>query len=151
MTTADRRSMAESSQNRGHGPSHQQNQENGLRPSSAPGSRNGFVRPSQSSSRADSINSTQSSPKARPVKPHLLRSKSEHVLRNDDKAAEDSEDEVYNWGARHGFEGHYQSEDVITQLASVRIGPTPPSPAMASSNPVLLFADMVHVLYRQTS
>jgi len=143
--------MAESSHNRGHGLSHQQNQENGLRPSSAPGSRNGFVRPSQSSSRADSINSTQSSPKARPVKPHLLRSKSEHVLRNDDKALEDSDDEVYNWGARHGFESHYQSEDVITQLASVRIVPAPPSRAMASSNLVLLFADMVHVLYRQTS
>ncbi|CAI4211032.1 unnamed protein product [Parascedosporium putredinis] len=118
MTTADRRSMADPSQNRGHGPSHQQNQENGLRPSSAPGSRNGFIRPSQSSSRADSINSTQSSPKVRPVKPHLLRSKSEHVLRNDDKALEDSDDEVYNWGARHGFEDHYQSEDIITQLAS---------------------------------
>jgi len=63
--------------------------------------------------------SVQSSPKTQTAKPHLLRSKSEHVLRNDDPDLDDTDEEVYNWGARHGFEDHYQSEDIISQLASV--------------------------------
>ncbi|KAI3327065.1 raptor N-terminal caspase like domain-containing protein [Xylariaceae sp. AK1471] len=49
-------------------------------------------------------------------KPPLLRSKSDYVVRRDDQ--EPVEDEIYEWGARHGFEDHYQSEDIISQLAN---------------------------------
>ncbi|KAI1105964.1 raptor N-terminal caspase like domain-containing protein [Jackrogersella minutella] len=49
-------------------------------------------------------------------KPPLLRSKSEHIVRRED--AEQADEEVYGWGARHGFEDHYQSEDIISQLAN---------------------------------
>ena len=54
----------------------------------------------------------------RPVKPKLLRSKTEYLPRS----AEDTEatdEEVPEWGARHGFEDHYQSEHIISQLANV--------------------------------
>lgn len=57
-----------------------------------------------------------------PPKPPLLRSKSDYA-----RPVEDSTDTLHNsgelsrWGARHGFEDHYQSEDIISQLASVRI------------------------------
>ncbi|KAK5663164.1 hypothetical protein OQA88_6581 [Cercophora sp. LCS_1] len=52
----------------------------------------------------------------RPAKPPLLRSKSEHGLRHNETDRFD--EEFYEWGARHGFEDHYQSEDIIVQLAS---------------------------------
>jgi hypothetical protein len=32
-----------------------------------------------------------------------------------------TDDEHYEWGARHGFEDHYQSEDIISQLANVSL------------------------------
>lgn len=53
-------------------------------------------------------------------KPLLKRSKSDYGpgLR----AAEESEDNQDNdadWGARHGFEGHYASEEYVSQLANV--------------------------------
>jgi len=56
------------------------------------------------------------------AKPPLMRSKSDYA-----RPVEDSTDTLHNsgelsrWGARHGFEDHYQSEDIISQLASVRI------------------------------
>lgn len=60
-------------------------------------------------------------PVARPAKPPLLRSKSEHVVRLErDSPIEQAEEEYHDWGARHGFEDHYQSEEVISQLANVR-------------------------------
>ncbi|KAJ8124966.1 hypothetical protein O1611_g8674 [Lasiodiplodia mahajangana] len=49
-------------------------------------------------------------------KPPLLRSKSDYAARRDDPEA--GEDEIYEWGARHGFEDHYQSQDVISKLAN---------------------------------
>lgn len=56
----------------------------------------------------------------RPAKPPLLRSQSEyaspHRVEDD---MDHIEDEHYEWGARHGFEDHYQSEDIISQLANV--------------------------------
>ncbi|KAI0152991.1 raptor N-terminal caspase like domain-containing protein [Xylariaceae sp. FL1272] len=52
----------------------------------------------------------------RPAKPQLLRSKSERVVRRDD--TEPVEEDIYEWGARHGFEDHYQSADIISQLAN---------------------------------
>jgi len=52
------------------------------------------------------------------VKPLLLRSKSEHgVRRGEPEDAPD--DQIYEWGVRHGFEDHYQSEDIISHLANV--------------------------------
>lgn len=50
-------------------------------------------------------------------KPPLQRSKSDYAVRRDEPEA--AEDEAHEWGARHGFEDHYQSEDIISQLASV--------------------------------
>ena len=87
------------------------------RPSTAPGNRNGSGRSLQRS-RPGSIASVQSSARTRP-KPHLMRSKSEHVVRTEDQDLDQDNEEMYNWGARHGFEDHYQSEDIISQLASV--------------------------------
>ncbi|KAI0097994.1 raptor N-terminal caspase like domain-containing protein [Nemania sp. FL0031] len=49
-------------------------------------------------------------------KPPLMRSKSDFTARRDGPEA--GEDEVYEWGARHGFEDHYQSQDVISKLAN---------------------------------
>lgn len=56
----------------------------------------------------------------RPPKPLLLRSQSEYASphRNQDDA-DHADNEDYSWGARHGFEDHYQSEDIISQLANV--------------------------------
>jgi hypothetical protein len=54
------------------------------------------------------------------TKPPLLRSQSEYAgshRQQDD--TDHSEQEQYEWGARHGFEDHYQSEDIISQLANV--------------------------------
>ena len=58
--------------------------------------------------------------RAGPAKPALLRSKSDYA-----RPLEDSTETLHNsgelsrWGARHGFEDHYLSEDIISQLASV--------------------------------
>ncbi|KAK3355322.1 raptor N-terminal caspase like domain-containing protein [Neurospora tetraspora] len=58
-------------------------------------------------------------PVARPAKPPLLRSKSEHGLRLErESPIEQVDEEYHDWGARHGFEDHYQSEEVISQLAN---------------------------------
>jgi len=54
------------------------------------------------------------------VKPPLLRSKSDHGLRHEEHDEEINE-EFYEWGARHGFEDHYQSEETISQLANVSV------------------------------
>ena len=54
----------------------------------------------------------------RPVKPSLQRSKSDYVSRRADDTDLADED-IPEWGARHGFEDHYQSEHIISQLASV--------------------------------
>jgi regulator-associated protein of mTOR len=86
------------------------------RPSSAPGDNQAVA----SSSRAESGNVDENSRSvvARPTKPPLLRSKSEHRPRYDE-ADDDVEEEYYDLGARHGFEDHYLSEDIIAQLANV--------------------------------
>ncbi|KAI1335335.1 raptor N-terminal caspase like domain-containing protein [Xylariaceae sp. FL0016] len=52
----------------------------------------------------------------RPSKPLFLRSKSDFAVRREEP--DHAEDEIYEWGARHGFEDHYQSEDIISQLAN---------------------------------
>lgn len=56
-----------------------------------------------------------------------MRSKSEHPSRLLDNSADSSNDEqtvvagAEDFGTRHGFEGHYQSEDIISQLANVGV------------------------------
>ncbi|PSR85765.1 raptor N-terminal caspase like domain-domain-containing protein [Coniella lustricola] len=60
----------------------------------------------------------------RPVKPPLQRSRSDHPSRARDSSPENSNDEqtvvaaADDFGTRHGFDGHYQSEDIISQLAN---------------------------------
>lgn len=81
------------------------------RPSTAPGRRNGSV----SLESKDDIESHRAT---RPVKPLLLRSKSEFTSRLMDDS-DSVDDDIPEWGARHGFEDHYQSEDIISQLANV--------------------------------
>jgi regulatory associated protein of mTOR len=81
------------------------------RPSSAPGSKNNLV------STFEQIEHQEPERVKHAVKPLLLRSRSEHGLRSDD--TDHTDDEIYEWGARHGFEDHYQSEDIISHLANV--------------------------------
>lgn len=85
------------------------------RPSSAPGN-----------NQQQGPSSTQSDDEAeRPLvvkktKPPLLRSQSEYAgSHRQQEDTDHSEQEQYEWGARHGFEDHYQSEDIISQLANV--------------------------------
>ncbi|KAK0737520.1 hypothetical protein B0T21DRAFT_331655 [Apiosordaria backusii] len=90
------------------------------RPSSAPGNKQGvsstnFVNGRHTDDEEDDDNSGAVS---RLVKPPLLRSKSEHGLRLDD-AETVVEEEIHEWGARHGFEDHYQSAAIISELANV--------------------------------
>lgn len=58
-------------------------------------------------------------PKRVVSKPPLLRSKSERIVRHED--TDQIEEEINGWGARHGFEDHYQSDEIISNLASVSI------------------------------
>lgn len=88
----------------------QTNETNDRRPLSAPGRKNGVTA-------SDDIGLESERP-SRPVKPSLHRSKSEYVPRQVEES-DHEEDEVRDWGARHGFEDHYQSEHIISQLANV--------------------------------
>ena len=94
------------------------------RPSSAPGSKQNLQNLVNDGGAVE--NGTGATPQERgnrpaPVKPLLLRSKSEHGLRHDEpnNAEVSDEEPQVEWGARHGFEDHYQSEDIISQLANV--------------------------------
>ncbi|KAI1654094.1 raptor N-terminal caspase like domain-containing protein [Daldinia decipiens] len=82
----------------------------GRRPLTAPGNK-ADPRPSNSHDDSD-----HNQPRLTVSKPPLLRSKSEHIVRHED--ADQADEEIYEWGARHGFEDHYQSEDIISQLAN---------------------------------
>jgi regulator-associated protein of mTOR len=85
--------------------------EDNQRPLSAPNRRNGSI----ALETRDDIEHHQ---QTRPVKPLLLRSKSDYAPRPIDEP-DPVEDDIPDWGARHGFEDHYQSEDIISQLANV--------------------------------
>ncbi|KAI1466508.1 raptor N-terminal caspase like domain-containing protein [Daldinia caldariorum] len=82
----------------------------GRRPLTAPGNN---ADPPPSNSHNDLENNQ---PRRAVSKPPLLRSKSEHIVRRED--VDQADEEIYEWGARHGFEDHYQSEDIISQLAN---------------------------------
>lgn len=58
--------------------------------------------------------------------PPLQRFKTEFAPRASG-SSEGREESVPDWGARHGFEDHYQSEHIISQLANVSWPPIPPS------------------------
>lgn len=74
------------------------------RSSSAP-----YVDSSQEDSEIDRV-------KPRP-KPLLHRSKSDYGPRGEDSNSPG--EEIPDWGARHGFEDHYASEEYVSQLANV--------------------------------
>lgn len=87
------------------------------RPSSAPGDEQGGPSNNRAERRVgDDGNHTAV---ARPAKPPLLRSKSEHADLRYHETDDEVEEEHYDLGARHGFEDHYLSEDIIAQLANV--------------------------------
>jgi len=56
-------------------------------------------------------------PKRRP-KSLLQRSKSDYGPRGDEEETQ-PENDIQDWGARHGFEDHYASEEYVSQLANV--------------------------------
>lgn len=88
--------------------------------------------------------------RGRPKKPPLMRSKSDHPSRglHLDTSTDSSNDEqtvaaAEDFGTRHGFDGHYQSEDIISQLANVGASSCPAArsglcarPPVPSSAPV---------------
>ncbi|XP_044721654.1 target of rapamycin complex 1 subunit mip1 [Hirsutella rhossiliensis] len=80
------------------------------RPFSAPGRENGVPAP------AEVRDDLETEIPRRPVKPQLHRSKSDYAPRQADDSEPD--DEIREWGARHGFEDHYQSEHIISQLVN---------------------------------
>jgi regulator-associated protein of mTOR len=77
------------------------------RPTSAP---NGAGDTSQDDSETDR--------KRRRPKPLLQRAKSDFGPRGEDQDSQPDE-EIHDWGARHGFEDHYASEEYVSQLANV--------------------------------
>ncbi|KAK4453339.1 raptor N-terminal caspase like domain-containing protein [Podospora aff. communis PSN243] len=87
------------------------------RPSSAPGNKQKQIAASSNGNITDDDDDGDAGP-SRPTKPPLLRSKSEHGLRHEHEDGVRMDEEYYEWGARHGFEDHYQSEDIISQLAN---------------------------------
>ena len=86
------------------------------RPSSAPGYKN-----KNSLSLVTSHDGSEQNRSRRPAKPPLLRSKSEHMMRQDE-AASSPEGEIHEWGTRHGFEDHYQSDFVSQRSEERRVG-----------------------------
>ncbi|KAK0656661.1 raptor N-terminal caspase like domain-containing protein [Cercophora newfieldiana] len=88
------------------------------RPSSAPGNKPGQVTSFTNGTITDDEDDEDDAGPSRPTKPPLLRSKSEHGLRHEHDDGGRMDEEHYEWGARHGFEDHYQSEDIISQLAN---------------------------------
>lgn len=101
------------------------------RPSSAPGVKNDLAVGFPDRSSTD-VSDAPSRP-VRPTKPALLRSKSEYAAVRNTDDDEPIVEERREWGARHGFEDHYQSQDIISQLANVR-EPTPHSAPTAGSD-----------------
>ncbi|KAK0633089.1 raptor N-terminal caspase like domain-containing protein [Immersiella caudata] len=88
------------------------------RPSSAPGNKQKQPTNFSNGAITDDDDDDNAAGPARPTKPPLLRSKSEHGLRHEHDDVGRMDEEYYEWGARHGFEDHYQSEDIISQLAN---------------------------------
>jgi hypothetical protein len=124
----------------------------GRRPSSAPGKKQGLAvtfangnGASGSVSGGESDDDDESiSNRLVPTKPPMLRSKSDYAKRmNDGESAGGERFPWDTWGARHGFEGHYQSEEMMSQLANV--SPVVVSIALHCPLPtVILCAGLLH-------
>lgn len=56
-------------------------------------------------------------PVSRRGAPQLQRSKSDYGPRGEE--AEEHEEDGQDWGARHGFDGHYASDEFVSQLVHV--------------------------------
>lgn len=67
---------------------------------------------------ASSQDDSERDRRARRPKPLLKRSKSDFGPRGDDHHSSE-EEETQDWGARHGFDDHYASEEYVSQLANV--------------------------------
>jgi regulatory associated protein of mTOR len=87
------------------------------RPTSAPG---GKVTSSDNLNPRDSMNedSDRELTRRRP-QVFLHRSKSDFGPRGDDSDSQRYDGDNRDWGARHGFEDHYASEEYVSQLANV--------------------------------
>ncbi len=87
------------------------------RPTSAPGSK---VTNSDNSNLRDSTNedSDRELARRRP-QAFLHRSRSDFGPRGDDSDSQRHDGDNKDWGARHGFEDHYASEEYVSQLANV--------------------------------
>ncbi|VUC33151.1 unnamed protein product [Clonostachys rosea] len=86
------------------------NEDDDRRPSSAPDQ-------GDQSASAQARDRNRIDKSARSAKPLLHRSKSEFGPRPTDDT-EHVENVISEWGTRHGFEDHYQSEHIISQLAN---------------------------------
>jgi regulator-associated protein of mTOR len=89
------------------------------RPTSAPGQNGRSGTPLYRGGAQDDTDTDREQPLTRRPKPLLLRAKSDLGPRGEsplDSPDRDSQD----WGARHGFEDHYASEEYVSQLANVR-------------------------------
>jgi regulator-associated protein of mTOR len=56
---------------------------------------------------------------ARMPKPLLRRSRSDFGPRGGEEGDADAEDDIHDWGERHGFGTNYASEEYVSQLANV--------------------------------
>ena len=65
-----------------------------------------------------SLDESEPDRRKRRPKPLLQRSKSDFGPRGEDQDSQ-ADDEIQDWGARHGFEDHYASEEYVSQLANV--------------------------------
>jgi len=87
------------------------------RPTSAPGGR---LANSISTNLKDYTNEDSDMELARRRPKSLMqRSKSDFGPRSDDSDAQNHDSDNHDWGARHGFEDHYASEEYVSQLANV--------------------------------
>jgi regulator-associated protein of mTOR len=78
------------------------------------------ARPTSAPNGAGETSPDESEPdrRRRRPKPLLQRSKSDYGPRGEDQESQ-ADDEIQDWGARHGFEDHYASEEYVSQLANV--------------------------------
>lgn len=78
------------------------------------------ARPTSAPNGAGETSPDESEPdrRRRRPKPLLQRSKSDFGPRGEDQDSQADED-IQDWGARHGFEDHYASEEYVSQLANV--------------------------------
>jgi regulator-associated protein of mTOR len=104
---SDRRSSASAGRSANTSIAHDRRLSLQDRPTSAPG--------------ANGESSQDESERERPARRRpklLLRSKSDFGPRGEDPESQ-TDDEIQDWGARHGFEDHYASEEYVSQLANV--------------------------------